>query len=167
MPIFIYTARSRTGEKVEGTLEAANRQAALLHIERQGQTPVTVEEKLPEIPRKVNCSTGNEDVEMENRRQIKNWKTIVIIGLILLCCSMVLNVMVLREVKAIKSCMYDMRNSIETDVDSVHREVCHVLGIVGSIEGDVSDIYSIKKDVENIKSVVDGIESDVDKILRR
>lgn len=48
MPIFIYTARSRTGEKVDGTLEAADRRAALLCIERLGQMPVKVEEKLAE-----------------------------------------------------------------------------------------------------------------------
>ncbi|MBU0714536.1 MAG: type II secretion system F family protein [Verrucomicrobia bacterium] len=51
MPIFIYTARMRTGEKVEGTLEASDRRAALLHIERLGQMPVKVEEKLAELPR--------------------------------------------------------------------------------------------------------------------
>ena len=51
MPIFIYTARARTGAKVEGTLEAADRRVALLHIERLGQMPVKVEEKLAEPPR--------------------------------------------------------------------------------------------------------------------
>ena len=51
MPIFIYTARARTGEKVEGTLEAADRRLALLHIERLGQMPVKVEEKLAELSR--------------------------------------------------------------------------------------------------------------------
>ena len=51
MPIFIYTARARTGEKVAGTVEASDRRAALLHIERLGQMPVKVEEKLAEQPR--------------------------------------------------------------------------------------------------------------------
>ena len=51
MPVFIYTARTRTGEKVEGTLEAGDRRSALLHIERLGQMPVKVEEKLAEPPR--------------------------------------------------------------------------------------------------------------------
>lgn len=50
MPIFSYTARSRTGDKVEGTVEAPDRRAAMLHIERQGQMPVKVEEKLAEPP---------------------------------------------------------------------------------------------------------------------
>jgi len=38
-------------KKVEDTLEAADRRAALLHIERLGQMPVKVEEKLAELPR--------------------------------------------------------------------------------------------------------------------
>lgn len=41
----MYIARTRSGEKVEGVIEAADRRAALLQIERQGQVPVTVEEK--------------------------------------------------------------------------------------------------------------------------
>ncbi|MBP7828943.1 MAG: type II secretion system F family protein [Kiritimatiellae bacterium] len=44
MPRFKYTARSRTGEKVEGYVEAPDRRAALLQIERQGQVPVSVAE---------------------------------------------------------------------------------------------------------------------------
>ncbi|HRZ10851.1 MAG TPA: type II secretion system F family protein [Kiritimatiellia bacterium] len=44
MPRFKYTARSRTGEKVEGVIEAADRRAALVQIERQGQVPVSVAE---------------------------------------------------------------------------------------------------------------------------
>ena len=49
MPIFIYTARTRTGDKVEGTLEVSDRRAALLHIERLGQMPVKVDEKIAEV----------------------------------------------------------------------------------------------------------------------
>ena len=45
MPTFIYVARSRAGEKIEGTIEAPDRRTALLQIERQGNVPVTVEEK--------------------------------------------------------------------------------------------------------------------------
>lgn len=45
MPVFIYIARSRTGEKVESTVEAADRRLALLQIERLGYVPVTVAEK--------------------------------------------------------------------------------------------------------------------------
>ncbi|MBI2437307.1 MAG: type II secretion system F family protein [Lentisphaerae bacterium] len=50
MPKFSYTARTRTGEKVEGALEVSDRRAALLHIERLGQVPVKVEEKPAEQP---------------------------------------------------------------------------------------------------------------------
>lgn len=44
MPVFNYTARSRTGEKVKGSLEAPDRRSALMQIERQGHVPVSVSE---------------------------------------------------------------------------------------------------------------------------
>lgn len=97
------------------------------------------------ITTKANVSNGNEDAEMENRRQTKNWKAIVITGLILLCCSMVLNVMVLVKIK-------------------------NIAGHVRSIRSDVSDIDRIKSYVyyiDSIKRDVESIKNDVDKILRR
>lgn len=42
MPFFAYKARSRTGEKVEGQVEAADRRGALLAIQRLGYVPVSV-----------------------------------------------------------------------------------------------------------------------------
>lgn len=45
MAVFIYTARTRTGGKVEGVVEATDRRAALLQIERLGHVPVSVNEK--------------------------------------------------------------------------------------------------------------------------
>ena len=45
MPVFVYVARSRAGERVEGKVEAIDRRTALLQIERQGCVPITVEEK--------------------------------------------------------------------------------------------------------------------------
>jgi len=44
MPQFKYSARSRSGEKTEGTLEANDRRAAMQQLERQGLVPVTVVE---------------------------------------------------------------------------------------------------------------------------
>lgn len=44
MPRFQYIARSRTGEKIEGVIEAPDRRAALVQIERAGRVPVTVTE---------------------------------------------------------------------------------------------------------------------------
>lgn len=44
MPQFKYIARSRTGEKVEGAIEAQDKRAALLQIERMGHVPVSVAE---------------------------------------------------------------------------------------------------------------------------
>jgi type IV pilus assembly protein PilC len=44
MPLFKYIARARTGERVEGSVEAPDKRAALLQIERMGQVPVTVSE---------------------------------------------------------------------------------------------------------------------------
>jgi type II secretory pathway component PulF len=42
MPQFSYKARSRSGEVVEGALEAADRSAVLSQIERLGLFPVAV-----------------------------------------------------------------------------------------------------------------------------
>jgi len=44
MAVFTYTARSRSGEKVAGDLEARDRRAALSELERQGLIPVSVKE---------------------------------------------------------------------------------------------------------------------------
>lgn len=44
MPRFSYIARSATGERVQGSIEAGDRRAALVAIERQGLVPVSVTE---------------------------------------------------------------------------------------------------------------------------
>lgn len=51
MALFVYTARSRTGEKVEGTIQSVDRRSALLQIERMGHVPVVVEETHAEAPK--------------------------------------------------------------------------------------------------------------------
>src|SRR5882757_7646879 len=43
MPQFLYKARRRTGEVVEGMLEVTDRSAALIQIERLGLFPVAVD----------------------------------------------------------------------------------------------------------------------------
>jgi len=45
MPIFLYTARNKKGEKIEGNVETNDRRAALLSIERAGNIPVSVMER--------------------------------------------------------------------------------------------------------------------------
>ncbi|HNR94218.1 MAG TPA: type II secretion system F family protein [Kiritimatiellia bacterium] len=44
MPIYTYTARLASGDKKEGTLEANDRQSALIQIERMGAVPVSIRE---------------------------------------------------------------------------------------------------------------------------
>lgn len=44
MPQFSYTARSRSGERLAGTVEANDRRGALAQIERLGHVPISVEE---------------------------------------------------------------------------------------------------------------------------
>jgi len=44
MPRFAYTARTRSGDKTEGVLEAADRRAALLALQASGAVPVSVTE---------------------------------------------------------------------------------------------------------------------------
>lgn len=45
MPTYTYAARSKTGERTEGTLDAPDRRAALINLERKGLVPVSVTEK--------------------------------------------------------------------------------------------------------------------------
>ena len=45
MATFIYTAKSRAGETLEGTVEANDRRAAVLQIEQQGHVPVSITER--------------------------------------------------------------------------------------------------------------------------
>ena len=42
MPIYNYTARTRSGEKVEGSVEATTKRAALSEIENKGEIPISV-----------------------------------------------------------------------------------------------------------------------------
>lgn len=44
MPTFNYIARSRSGEKAQGSMEAPDRRTALLNLERKGLVPVSVTE---------------------------------------------------------------------------------------------------------------------------
>jgi len=48
MANFTYTARTRAGEKIEGSVEAADRRTALLQIERMGHVPIAVKERSAE-----------------------------------------------------------------------------------------------------------------------
>lgn len=45
MPVFLYKARTKSGEKVEGSVEANDKRAALVQIEQQGYMPVSVVER--------------------------------------------------------------------------------------------------------------------------
>lgn len=69
MPIFIYTARSRSGEKVEGTIEAVDRRVALLQLERQGFVPVLVEEKAAAAVSKKHAADWRSLFRWQTRRQ--------------------------------------------------------------------------------------------------
>jgi type II secretory pathway component PulF len=45
MAVFLYTARKKSGEKIEGTVEANDKRGALMMIERAGNIPVSVTER--------------------------------------------------------------------------------------------------------------------------
>lgn len=47
MAVFVYKARSKIGEKVEDTIEAPDRRAAMAQIEKMGYIPVSVAERSP------------------------------------------------------------------------------------------------------------------------
>ena len=44
MPAYIYTARSKTGEKSEGNVQASDRRSALALLQGQGLVPISVKE---------------------------------------------------------------------------------------------------------------------------
>ncbi len=71
MPTFKYIARSRTGEKVEGTVEAQDRRAALLQIERLGQVPVSVFEGGLGAPASAVSAGGRKFFKLEWKRSGK------------------------------------------------------------------------------------------------
>ena len=45
MAVFVYSARKRSGEKVDGTVEANDRRAAMAQVEQLGYIPVSVTER--------------------------------------------------------------------------------------------------------------------------
>lgn len=53
MPIYKYTARDKAGQKVSGTVDAADRRLALTQIERMGHIPVTVDQQTGPAPKAV------------------------------------------------------------------------------------------------------------------
>ncbi len=61
MAVFKYTGRSRSGEKVEGEIEAQDRRSALVMIEQRGHLPVAVTEK----------SAAATDISKEQRKRFK------------------------------------------------------------------------------------------------
>ncbi|MDD4873235.1 MAG: type II secretion system F family protein [Kiritimatiellae bacterium] len=70
MAIFLYTARNKKGEKVEGTIEANDKRSALLVIERSGHIPVSVKERgaAAAVPEKVeHFSWHGRTVKMRGR----------------------------------------------------------------------------------------------------
>lgn len=58
MPTFAYTARSRTGERVAGDLEARDRRSALADLERRGLIPVSVKEGAATVAGKPPPASG-------------------------------------------------------------------------------------------------------------
>ena len=58
MPLFAYIARSRSGEKIEGAIEAGDKHAALLQIEQLGHVPVSVRESTASTPARAAAANG-------------------------------------------------------------------------------------------------------------
>ncbi|MBN2302432.1 MAG: type II secretion system F family protein [Lentisphaerae bacterium] len=75
MPTFTYTARSRTGEKVEGVVEVADRREVLRMIEQQGNVPVFVSEK--SIASKQAQSSMPVSVRSRQKRKMKTREVLI------------------------------------------------------------------------------------------
>jgi len=50
MPAFAYTARTRSGEKIDGVVDASDRRAAVAAIESRGQIPISMSDKAVASP---------------------------------------------------------------------------------------------------------------------
>ena len=58
MPVYAYIARSRSGEKIEGSIEAADRHAAILQAERLGHVLVSIRESAAAAAAKPGADGG-------------------------------------------------------------------------------------------------------------
>ncbi len=60
MPLFLYKARTRTGERVEGTLDADSRRSAAAQVEHLGYVPVSITETqvTASVPKKTADATA-------------------------------------------------------------------------------------------------------------
>ncbi|HMP76286.1 MAG TPA: type II secretion system F family protein [Kiritimatiellia bacterium] len=61
MARFSYTARSMNGERASGTIEAADKRAALLQLERQGLTPISVKDATGAAPTAAKTGAGKSE----------------------------------------------------------------------------------------------------------
>jgi type II secretory pathway component PulF len=72
MSNFTYKARTRDGRRIEGQLDAADRRAALLAIERMGHTPLSVTEAAAtRAAAQATAGAGRTWWKMEERNQMK------------------------------------------------------------------------------------------------
>lgn len=78
MPTYTYIARSRAGERADGTLDAPDRRAALVALERKGLVPVSVKEggsgaaaaKAGKKEKAAKAARGGRDAETSGSPQI-------------------------------------------------------------------------------------------------
>lgn len=74
MSNFAYTARTRAGEKIEGSIQAADKRVALLQLEKKGYVPVSVKEQdtiAPPKPPGGNLKSPLTERESESTRTPK------------------------------------------------------------------------------------------------
>lgn len=77
MATFHYRARSRTGEKTEGTVEAVDRRTALIQIERMGHVPITVEEQYAEAVDQQKTGRWNIFRRRDHRPKMRTRDTLI------------------------------------------------------------------------------------------
>lgn len=70
MTMFAYTARTRTGEKIDGVVEAGDRRSALLQVERMGHVPINVIEESMAEPERERFSLKSLFERRERRRRM-------------------------------------------------------------------------------------------------
>ena len=75
MPTFEYIARSRSGEKQQGSLEATDRKKAMLQIQRMGYVPSVVKESGADVPASDKKSKDNTAAEGDSKGFKFEWSS--------------------------------------------------------------------------------------------
>lgn len=110
MAVFTYSGRTRTGQTINGEMEAASREAVVVQLRRQQVMATAVTPKARDIDLKVpglGAKVGDKDLAVVTRQLA----TMIDAGLPLVQCLEILSQQ--QEKKVFKKVLYDIRTAVE------------------------------------------------------